>query len=318
MKKLRAGIVGATGYTGTELARWLVSHPYIDLQRVYSTRKAGSTLASCIPSLLGYYDLILEEPTTENFTDIDVLFLATPHGAAESLAKRAQNVPKIVDLSRDHRHKEGWIYAQPEWKHRQLPNATRISAPGCFATAISLALAPLVADRALIGDVQVSAATGSTGSGASPKATTHHPDRFTNLKAYKVLHHQHIPEILNFLNTIGEPPTIHFVPLSAPVDRGIFATVFVQLKEYFDLSSCFTQYYEKKSLIRIRDNTPELRFVRGSAFADISTHQQGNSGVVLIAIDNLGKGAASQALQATNLSYGYPETTGLISSPLHL
>ena len=317
MKSFRAGIVGITGYAGTELARWLVSHPYIDLQKGYSTRYAGSALTSCVPSLLGYYNIVLEEPTKENFTDIDILFLATPHGAAENIAKLAHDVPKIVDLSRDHRHKDGWLYGQPEWKSKQLPNVTRIAAPGCFATAISLALAPLVAEKGLIGDVQVSAATGSTGSGATPKAATHHPDRFTNLKAYKVLHHQHIPEVELFLDSIGQTPKINFVPLSAPVDRGIFATVFVQLLERFDLSKCFSKYYENKPLIRIRKGTPELRFVRGSGFADISTHQQGTCGVILVAIDNLGKGASSQAIQATNLSYGFPETTGLFSSSLH-
>ena len=318
MNSIRAGIVGVTGYTGTELARWLISHPYIELCRVYSTRKAGSSLATCVPGLLGYYDLILEKPTKDNFTDIDILFLATPHGAAQEIAQIAQAVPKIVDLSRDHRHTEGWLYAQPEWKSEQLLNATRISAPGCFATAISLALAPLVTDRALKGAVHVSAATGSTGSGATPKAATHHPDRFTNLKAYKVLQHQHIPEVHQFLDSIGDAPTIHFVPMSAPVDRGIFATVFVTLLERFDLSSCFAKHYGDKPLIRMRQNTPELRFVRGSAFADIATHQQETCGVVLVAIDNLGKGASAQAIQATNLSYGFPETTGFSSSTLHL
>ena len=119
-------------------------------------------------------------------------------------------------------------------------------------------------------------------------------------------------------DSIGTAPTIHFVPMSAPVDRGIFATVFVSVFEGFDLSSCFTKYYEEKPFIRIRQNTPELRFVRGSGFADIATHQQGTSGVVLVAIDNLGKGASSQAIQATNLSYGFPETSGLLSSPLPL
>ncbi len=317
MKTIRAGIVGVTGYAGTEVARWLVSHPYITLQKVYSTRKAGSLLSECVPSLMGYYDLVLEEPTSNNFKDIDLLFLATPHGAAQEIVHIAKNVDTIVDLSRDHRHEDGWIYGQPEWKEDKLIGAKRIAAPGCFATAISLALAPLVVEEVLASHVHVSAATGSTGSGATPKATTHHPDRFTNLKAYKVLHHQHIPEIEQFLSSLGSPPTIHFVPLSAPVDRGIFATIFVELSKDFDLASCFSQYYTDKPFIRIRNESPELRFVRGSAFADITTHQKDNLGVILIAIDNLGKGASSQALQATNLSYGFPETTGILTSTLH-
>lgn len=318
MTSLRAGIVGVTGYAGTEIARWLVSHPHIHLHRVYSTQKAGSSLSDCVPGLLGYYDLVLESPTAENFTNVDLLFLATPHGAAKEIVARAQNVPTIVDLSKDHRHDRGWVYGQPEWKKEQLYGAKRIAAPGCFATAISLALAPLVADGALVGHVHVCAATGSTGSGASPKPATHHPDRFTNLKAYKILHHQHIPEVRAFLSSLGTSPLIHFVPLSAPVDRGIFATVFAETSDNFDPNACFSKYYDDKPLIRIRKGTPELRHIRGSAFADIAVHRNENTSVVLAAIDNLGKGASSQALQAANLSYGFPETTGLLSSSLHV
>ncbi|MEC7986467.1 MAG: N-acetyl-gamma-glutamyl-phosphate reductase [Myxococcota bacterium] len=311
MKIIKAGIVGVTGYAGTELARWLLVHPYIDLKRVYSTRHAGSSLSDCVPSLFGCYELTLETPDEQNFEDIDVLFLATPHGAAKDVALRAQKVPVVVDLSRDHRHVKGWTYGQPEWKREDLIGATRIAAPGCFATAISLAMAPLVHEEVLHKSVQVCAATGSTGSGATPKAATHHPDRFTNLKAYKVLSHQHVPEICSFLSSIGRTPEIRFVPLSAPVDRGIFATVFVEVPPQFSIEDCFRKYYEDKPLIRIRRDTPQLRWVRGTAFADIAIHQQDNQGVVLVAIDNLGRGASAQALQATNVSYGFPETTGI-------
>ena len=157
--------------------------------------------------------------------------MATPHGAAQKIVHIAENVDTIVDLSRDHRHEDGWIYGQPEWKEDKLIGAKRIAAPGCFATAISLALAPLVAEEALASHVHVSAATGSTGSGATPKAATHHPDRFTNLKAYKVLHHQHVPEIEHFLSTVGSSPTIHLYHLVHLLIAGIFATVFVEYRK---------------------------------------------------------------------------------------
>ena len=313
MKPLKAGIVGVTGYAGTELARLLLLHDRIDLHRVYSTRHAGNSLSDSVPSLFGCYDLQLQTPIAENFAGLDLLFLATPHGAAKKVAEAAKAVPTIVDLSRDHRHVDGWVYGQPEWKKQDLLGAKRIAAPGCFATAISLALAPLSAEGVLLKDVQVSATTGSTGSGATPKPTTHHPDRFTNVKAYKPLTHQHIPEVNAFLRTLGQSPTIHFVPLSAPVDRGIFATVFVEVPSGFDLQNCFLQYYQNKPLVRIRKNSPQLRFVRGTGFADLTIHQNHNQGVILVAIDNLGKGASTQALQATNLSFGFPETTGLFN-----
>ena len=160
--------------------------------------------------------------------------------------------------------------------------------------------------------MRVCAATGSTGSGATPSTTTHHPERFSNLRAYKVFQHQHVPEVQSFLGHLGKTPALDFVPLSAPIDRGIFATLFADVAINVDVDELFQQAYSGKPLVRLRHGSPDLRTLRGTAMADISIHQDNTTVAVLVAIDNLGKGAAAQAIQALNISLGFSETEGLL------
>lgn len=297
---IRAGVVGATGYVGAELVRWIGLHPRFSLEAVTSRSAVGQRIDEVLPGLTGLCELPLQAFDAEALAALDVVFLATPHGAATPLAESldAAEVPVIVDCSRDHRHVEGWVYGQPEWAGEALAGATRIAAPGCFATAIALALAPFVSAGVSGACVQVTAATGSTGSGASPSAATHHPLRFSNLKAYKVLTHQHVPEIQAFLGGLGASPHIAFVPLSAPIDRGILATCFVSVSADLDAHAILADAYAHHPGVRVRTTSPELRWVRGTGFCDLSVHQQGDTAVVISAIDNLGRGAAAQALQA--------------------
>lgn len=307
---IRAGVIGATGYVGSELVRWLTRHPSVELTTVVSTSQAGRPLSDAVPALLGLVDLVLQPLDPAALAELDVVFLATPHGAAAPIAEQLVDVAQIIDCSADHRHADGWRYGQPEWAD-SLKGATRLAAPGCFATALTLALAPLV--HVLDGPAMVTATTGSTGSGATPKAGTHHPLRAVNLKAYKVLGHQHVPEICTFLGQLGPEPTVHFVPQSGPFDRGIFASVLAQVTT--DVRPLFHQAYDDQPLVRFRTGSPELRHVRGTAFADLSVHQQDSVVSVLVAIDNLGKGAASQAVQILNLSRGWPIDLGLRALP---
>ena len=306
----RVGIVGACGYAGRELVRWVTLHPNLELCCVYSRSKSGQSFADAVPDFLGFVALNLE-PIPSEFTGIDILFLATPHGATAELVPLTNNVPIVVDLSRDHRHTDGWIYGQPEWQ-TSLAGACRIAAPGCFATAISLGTAPLVSEGLLTGPIRVCAATGSTGSGATPKPTTHHPERFTNIRAYKIFQHQHVPEIKSFLRSIGTVPKIDFVPISAPIDRGIFATIFADVHPEVDVQAVFQKIYANKELVRLRTESPDLRNLRGTAMADLAIFQDGTTVAILVAIDNLGKGASAQAIQALNISLGLEETTGLL------
>ncbi len=307
----RAAVVGASGYVGAEVCRWLLGHPALALTTVVSSSHAGRPLADVVPALLGCTDLVLEPLDEGGLASHDVVFLATPHGAAAPLAASLVEAPLLVDCSADHRAAEGWVYGPPELVGDALTGASRIACPGCFATALELALGPLVAAGAVAGPVTVAAATGSTGSGATPSATTHHPLRATNLKAYKPLAHQHHEEVVRLLGRLGDAPDLHFVPWSAPIDRGIFATAFVPLPDGLQARPILADAYAGAPLVRLREGSPEVRHVRGTAFADLSVHQPGAVAAVLVAIDNLGKGAAAQAVQATNVALGLPAAAGL-------
>lgn len=315
---MKVGVVGATGYAGAELVRLLLGHPQAELAAVVSRGAAGRRLDAVHPGLIGCSDLVFEAPDPETLATLDAVFLAVPHGTATELAADLDRAgaPLILDLSADHRHVAGWVYGQVEWHRSQLPGATRIAVPGCFATAIELAIAPFVASGRLHGPARVVAATGSTGAGATAKAATHHPERFVNLKAYKVLSHQHGPEVTAFLGGLGRFDALHFVPLSAPVDRGILATCFLQLdggasQDTAELTAFLADAYAEHAAVSVRTGTPELRHVRGTARCHLAVHADGAEVVVLSAIDNLGKGAAGQAVQCLNLACGLPVDAGL-------
>ncbi len=318
--EVTVSVVGATGYAGAELLRLLIGHPAVSIAQCISTSRAGQAIDAVHPGLLGFVDGVFGGPDDLDLDGVDVLFLATPHGVAGPWAERAEEagVPLVIDLSADHRHAPGWVYGQAEWHRALLPGATRIAVPGCFATAISLALAPFVAGDGVIGDAQIVAATGSTGSGASPVAGTHHPLRFANLRAYKVLAHQHVPEVEAFLGGLGPVGRLHFVPLSAPVDRGILATCFLRPSEPLSTEGALDvlrEAYRDHPLVRVRPESPEMRHVRGTALCDLSATADGEQLVVLSAIDNLGKGAAAQAVQCLNLALGLPAELALGAPP---
>lgn len=232
---MNVGIVGATGYTGSELCRWVLEHPVLRLTAVTSGRNAGSRLDEALPALAGCTDLRCAAFEPAAFAGCDVVCLAVPHGEAGPLAAALADVPVVVDLSADHRHRSGWTYGLVELHGEEIGRAKRIAVPGCFATALTLSIAPFVG--AIAGPVCVAAATGSTGSGASPSQGTHHPERFVNFKAYKVLAHQHVPEVRATLAARGQDVELLFVPASAPLDRGIFATSFVPLRPGVDAAA---------------------------------------------------------------------------------
>jgi len=312
----RVGVVGASGYTGGETIRWLLAHASVELAAVVGRKHVGEPLTALHPGLLGLTELRVEAFDAARLAKLDAVLLCTPHGAARELAAAldAAGAPRVIDLSADHRHAAGWQYGMVDWRAEALLNAPRIAVPGCFATAMSLSIAPLVAAGVVAGPVNIAAATGSTGSGVSPSAGTHHPERFVDLRAYKVLKHQHVPEVEAFLGMLGDAPHLRFVPWSAPVDRGIFATSFVPLTGEVDVAAIFADAYASTPSVRLRPETPNLRHVRGTGFCDLAVHREGDCAVVLAAIDNLGKGAAAQAVQCLELSLGLP--LGRPTSPL--
>ncbi len=317
---MKVGVVGTTGYTAAELIRWLLLHPDIELTHVVSSSRPGVAISDIHPGLEGLSSLVTTPFDPRSLADLDAVLLGVPHGAAKGLVEELEsaNATRILDLSSDHRHAEGWTYGMAEWSTSKLQRATRVAVPGCFATAISMACAPFVASGRVCGPVRTVAATGSTGLGAKASQAGHHPERFVNLKAYKVLSHQHGPEITTFLRTVGGFEALRFVPWSAPIDRGIIATSFIPMKaaSAMEVQELLEGAYHNAPLVRTLKQSPEIRRVRGTAFCDIYADASGEDAVVISAIDNLGKGAASQAIQCLNLTLGLPVERGLHLPPL--
>jgi N-acetyl-gamma-glutamyl-phosphate reductase len=336
-------ILGASGYGGGELLRWLCTHPDVGSIRGTSRKLAGKPFWEIHPNLRGIVDGSFEaEVPWGDFASCaqPVVFSALPHGElalrlpgleAAWAAAGIQDRLLLVDLSGDFRLKDAQVFAQaygkvhpcpellsrfvyglPEWNRAQLPGARRIAAPGCFATALQLALLPL---RGLdLGWMAASAATGSTGSGASPALGTHHPLRAGDFKAYKILNHQHLAEVRAGMGAMGIGGSLAFVPQSAPMARGIFATLQFALPPGFtqgDLQARAEDVFRDAPLVRLVADSPRVGAVAGSAFCDLAVTARDGSGVVLTAIDNLGKGMAAQAVQCMNLALGLPETLGL-------
>jgi N-acetyl-gamma-glutamyl-phosphate reductase len=306
---IRVGVVGATGFVGAEVIRRVLAHPSLELAVATSLSAAGKRLAEVHPALEGLTDCVVSPFDGDALSALDAVVLATPHGAAAPLVAALERAPLVVDCSRDHRHANGWVYGLAEYSAESLVGARRIAVPGCFATAIALAGAPLIAAGVTRGPARVVAATGSTGSGARASTATHHPTRFANLKAYKVLEHQHVPEVLGFWSQLGQAPKLDFVPISAPLDRGILATLMISVEAGTDAKAIYADFAAQHLHIRLRASSPELRFVRGTSFCDLSVAQDGETVAVVAAIDNLGKGAAGQAMQCLDLALGLPPST---------
>jgi N-acetyl-gamma-glutamyl-phosphate/LysW-gamma-L-alpha-aminoadipyl-6-phosphate reductase len=308
-------VLGASGYTGAETLRWLLGHPRVRVVGATANKHAGKRLDTLWPQFTGATDLVLgtEAPPS------DVTFLCLPHGEASKLAPGLTGT--VIDLSGDHRLPEPahsaaygfprathpWIYGLPELGHERMLGATRVANPGCFATALALALLPM--KGALPSVVSAFGLTGSTGSGATPTPTTHHPARAENLRPYKVLEHQHVPEVVA---ACGGDFALDFVPMSAPLRRGILVTVPLPGASF----EAYRTFYADNPLVRVLSAPPDLHGVLGSPRADVGV-VAGPDGraVVFCAIDNLCRGAGSQAVANLNLVMGWPVDLGLRSLP---
>jgi N-acetyl-gamma-glutamyl-phosphate reductase common form len=332
---IKAAIFGGSGYGGSELIRILLMHPAAEIALVTANEHAGKPVAAVHRNLLGLIDLsfgtIPEDLSAIN--DIDVIFFALPHGQALSLAPQIPSDIKIIDLSGDFRlsdaatHTEfykqphagdfqrSFVYGLTEVNREAIRSAERVSNPGCFATATSLALAPFVRQGLISGIVIVDAKTGSSGSGAKAAANTHHPQRSNSFYAYKPFSHQHLPEIEEHLSAIGSiGDRLFFMTHSLPVSRGIFASCYFEIDREMtakDLEAIVLEHYRDSFFVRLVEGSPDINWVKNTNFCDISVHVKGKHVVVFSAIDNLVKGAAGQAVQNMNLMFGLDETTGL-------
>ncbi len=334
---IKAAILGGTGYGGMELLRYLAGHPEVEVTYVTSRSQQGP-VSDRWSHLAGYTDAEFTGDTEDTrrliARSVDVLFSAKPHGiAAGELPPLLDAAPdlKIVDLSGDFRLPDAsaydaWYgythphaellgaaeYGLPECGQREsIAGARLVANPGCHATATLLALWPLARAGLVTGRMSVTSVTGSSGSGANAKAGTHHPERCSNFKAYRPLRHQHLPEVVRAL---GSASMVDFVPHSAPFARGIHVTAFVPVGDATteEVTACFASTYADEPFVRLREAPPEVRTVAGTNLADVCVVPGRRVAVVMVAIDNLGKGMAGTAVQNMNLACGLDESAGLL------
>lgn len=325
--QLDAIILGASGYGGGELIRWLSQHPQVASLRGTSRSLAGKAFSEAHPNLRGIVEgKFTTEIAWRDFSKREgtVVFSAFPHGELAKIIDtleadwRTAGLSErltLIDLSADFRFDERFVYGLPEWNRAALPGARRIATPGCFATALQIGLLAL---RGLeLGFIAATAVTGSSGSGMTASAGTHHPTRANDFRAYKMLTHQHLAEVRMAMRAMKVGGQLSFVPQSGPFVRGIFATLQCALPPELspeDLQECARKNFADAPFIRMIDSSPRISAVVGSNFADVNVAAAEGSAAITVAIDNLGKGMAGQAVQAMNLSLGLPETAGLLSA----
>ena len=317
---IQVGIIGGAGYTAGELIRLLINHPETELNFVYSTSNAGNKISSVHQDLLGDLDLKFTDTINPN---VDVLFLCLGHGNSVKFLSShtfSENT-KIIDLGNDFRlekdkgfNGKSFVYGLPELQRETIKNANYIANPGCFATAIQLALLPLAQQNLLKEDVHVNAVTGSTGAGTSLSETSHFPWRDNNFSYYKPFTHQHLGEINQSVKQLQNSfsSEILFMPNRGNFSRGIFATVYTNFEGSLEEAKhLFKSFYKEAKFTFVSDGELHLKQVVNTNKCFIHLHKHNNKLLVTSIIDNLLKGASGQAIQNMNLMFGLEETTGL-------
>lgn len=315
---IKAGIIGGAGYTAGELIRLLINHPDVQLMWVNSSSNAGNPVASVHQGLIGETDLVFTDQTP--FDEINVLFFCTPHGQTCTFLE-SHSVPddlRIIDLSTDYRHQDGthdFVYGLPELNRKAIVRgAKHIANPGCFATAIQLALLPLAKNLLLNKDVHVFAITGSTGAGVKPAPTSHFSWRNDNISIYKPFRHQHLDEIRQSLSQLQNSfaSEIDFIPVRGCFSRGIFATLYLDCPvELSEIRRLYDDYYSDHNFTFVTDKMPDLKDVVNTNKCLLHLEKEGNKLIIVSVIDNLLKGASGTAVHNMNLLFGLHERTGL-------
>lgn len=314
MKNIKAGILGAAGYTGGELIRLLIHHPHTVLASLHSKSNAGNRVDEVHSDLLGDTDLRFSYELAD---DLDVLFMCLGHGEAKKfLAEHKLSAStRIIDLSQDFRSDAKWVYGLPELNRQTIQKSgNHLANPGCFATCIQLALLPLADLAFLQSDIHINATTGSTGAGLTLSDTSHFSWRNNNLSAYKTFDHQHLTEISQSLLQLQ--PTfekeIFFVPQRGNFTRGIHAVLYMDtfLSEE-EAVQVFEKYYASHPFTHISKKEISLKQVVNTNKCFLHVAKKKNKLVLTSIIDNLLKGASGQAVQNMNIVFGLEETTGL-------
>lgn len=322
MNKISCAIAGGTGYTAGELLRILLFHPHVQVTAVHSNSNAGQPVASIHRDLAGDTDLCFcsDLPQTE------VLFLCLGHGLSADFMTQHHVHPrtKVIDLGNDFRVKSDWgarkfVYGLPELYREQIAKADNIANPGCFATAIQLALLPLAQQRLLQDEVHVHAITGSTGAGRGLSETAHFSYRNNNISIYKPFTHQHLDEIHQSLSTIGQgvTPQINFIPMRGDFTRGIFASLYTRCpwsKE--EAKAYYADFYKNHPFTLLSNQELSLKEVVNTNKCLLHLDKHNEYLLITSIIDNLIKGASGQAVQNMNLMFGLDETAGLKLKPI--
>jgi N-acetyl-gamma-glutamyl-phosphate reductase len=319
MKTIKVAIAGATGYTGGELIRILLNHPQVEMTALLSTRLHGHPVASVHRDLYGDCNLRF----TGELGKPDVLFLCLGHEQSRMFLTN-NHIPdncKIIDLSNDFRvadtfDSRTFVYGLPELFREQIIRADCIANPGCFATAIILALAPLALSQRLLNDMHIHAITGSTGAGRQLDETAHFSARASNLSIYKPFIHQHLAEITKTLCLLHQAPVpeIVMIPIRGDFTRGIFAAILTKLPDDADpktIKQQYKSYYAESPFVHLSDETVSLKEVINTNKALLNLHFHHSYLHITIVIDNLLKGASGQAVQNMNLLFGIAENCGL-------
>ncbi|MFZ5471831.1 MAG: N-acetyl-gamma-glutamyl-phosphate reductase [Myxococcota bacterium] len=341
--KLQAVVIGGTGYGGAELLRRLLFHPHVEVAKVTAADNIGKRVGEVHLNLAGLTELAFQQlPAKEAVAGMDVAFLALPHKTTAQVVLEIldSGFPgRIVDMSGDFRLRDAaayerfygvahpspgllaggqFIYGLPEVNRAALKTTKHVASPGCFATTVALGLLPLARAKKLVGPVHTVAATGSSGSGANPSLTTHHPLRASNLRTYKPLTHQHVPEIVQTLELAGaREVSLELVPVSAPLPRGIFATSFAEVSASTteeEVAAMWRDCYAQEPFIRVVSpaRQPEVVAVVGGNYVEVGYALGPGTGstrrlVCFSALDNLVKGGAGQSIQAFNAMMGFDE-----------
>jgi len=341
---IRAAVVGATGYAGAELVRLLTGHPQVTLALLTSRQNAGTRFDRVYPSLAGYTDLVCETLSTEALRQkADVVFTALPHKIPMSIVPELiANDKKVVDLSADFRFKDQAVYEAHYQPHKAIQlldqavyglcevyredirSATLVGNPGCYPTGALLPLIPMIKNNLIdTNSIVIDSKSGVSGAGRSLSAAVHYCQVNGSFKAYKVAAHRHNPEIEAILSDVaGQSIQVTFTPHLVPMTRGMLTTIYAGLNAGVseeDIQNSLSGAYEKQPFIRLLadDQLPDTLHVKGTNICDIGfkIDRRCNRLILISAIDNLGKGAAGQAVQNMNLMFEIEETTGLDAVP---
>lgn len=314
---IKAGIIGGAGYTAGELIRILVNHPTVEIAFVNSTSNAGKDVTAVHGGLFGETELVF---TNELPLDgVDVLFLCSAHGDSRRFLE-ANTVPaglKIIDLSTDYRQARpdhDFVYGLPEINKEAIQKAFHVANPGCFATAIQLAILPLAAAGLLTDDVHINAITGSTGAGVKPAETSHFSWRNNNISVYKAFGHQHLDEIGQSVRQLqpGFDKNLNFIPVRGNFARGIFASTYTKCPlSVGEAKALYSEFYKNAAFTFVADKNPDMKQVVNTNKAVVYVEKHGENLLIISMIDNLLKGASGQAVQNMNLMVGIDEKAGL-------